>query len=130
MALWCVTSNLNLILRGYSNHMSQRSFNSNPAPSHSKASAPQDSLARVFNAALVSTQIGTKRDFAAELHELMESTSFKAILTAIRHLSRIQNLTERQAAEQVLQTFRKMDALWGDYVFREGVDRLRGNKQR
>src|SRR5687767_9981799 len=57
-----------------------------------------DELARVFNTALISTQTELKREFSAELSELTQSASFKAILSAVRHLSRVQGITERQAA--------------------------------
>ncbi len=88
-------------------------------------STAKDELARVFNTALVSTQVGEKRDFSAELCELTESASFKTILNAVRQLARVQGVSERTAAEQVIQTFRKMDEIWGEYIFREGIDRLR-----
>jgi hypothetical protein len=90
--------------------------------------AQQDDLARTFHTVLVSSQAGSKRDFCAELYELTESASFKAILTAIRQLARVQGIQERQAAEQVIQTFRKVDEIWGEYLFREGIDRIRQGK--
>lgn len=88
-------------------------------------SPPKIDLTRVFNTALVSTQAGQKRDFSAELSELTESASFKAILNAVRQLSCVQGITERQAAEQVIQTFRKVDDIWSGYIFQEGLERLR-----
>jgi hypothetical protein len=88
-------------------------------------SAGLDELARVFNTAIVSTQVDESRDFSGELYRLVETAPFRAILQAVRQLSRSQGIPERQAAEQLIQTFRKMDRLWTDYVFKEGVDRLR-----
>src|SRR4051812_39966142 len=76
---------------------------------------PQDELARVFNTAMVATQSEAKRDFSSELCQLTQSAPFKAILSAVRHLSRVQGINERQAAEQVIQTFRKMDDVWNQY---------------
>jgi hypothetical protein len=92
---------------------------SNPRP---------DELARVFNTVLVSSQSKGKRDFSGELAELADSAPFKAILSAVRQLSRIHGLTERQASEQVIQTFRKMDQIWGEYVFREGLEKIKSSK--
>jgi len=106
-----------------------------PAPPVRRAAAPgpsakpKDDLARVFNTVLVSTQTKGKRDFSAELSELNQSPAFKAVLSAVRQLSCIHGLTERQAAEQIITTFRKLDQLWGDYVYREGLDKIRAPKK-
>jgi hypothetical protein len=83
-----------------------------------------DDLARIFNTALVATKSQQNRDFQSELYQLMESPAFRAILTAIRQHARMQGLSEKHAAEQVIRTFRKLDELWSSYVFQEGVDRL------
>lgn len=130
-------------MRDNSFHMQQRSFltqtsssatQSNQAKavasSAARAAAPssnpsKDDLARVFNTALLSTQAKEKRDFSSELFALTESASFKAILNAVHQVARVQGVSDRQAAEQVIQTFRKMDELWGEYVFREGLDKIR-----
>ncbi|MGZ3709291.1 MAG: hypothetical protein ACXWPM_11215 [Bdellovibrionota bacterium] len=97
-------------------------------PNHaasSTASSSVDDLARIFNTALVSTHVSSGRNFSQELHELMENPAFRAILNSVRQFSRLQGIPERQACEQIIQTFRKMDGIWGEYVFQEGVDRLR-----
>jgi hypothetical protein len=83
-----------------------------------------DDLARIFNTALVATKTQPGRDFQTELYQLMESPAFRAILTAIRQHARLQGLSEKHAAEQIIRTFRKVDELWSSYVFQEGVDRL------
>jgi hypothetical protein len=75
---------------------------------------------------LVGTQAGQPRDFSNEIFELMENPAFRAILGAVRQHARLQGLSERQAAEQIITTFRKMDRVWSDYVFHEGVERLKG----
>lgn len=132
LRLWCTSLITLTTKRDTPSHMHNRSFAPQTVASVSSSTAPRqapssvkDDLSRIFNTALVSTQAGTKRDFAAELYELTESASFKAILSAVRQLSRVQGMTERQAAEQVIQTFRKMDEVWSEYLFREGVDRIR-----
>lgn len=83
-----------------------------------------DDLARIFNTALVATKTQPGRDFQTELYQLMESPAFRAILTAIRQHARLQGLSEKHAAEQVIRAFRRVDELWSSYVFQEGVDRL------
>lgn len=90
------------------------------------AASNSDELIRVFNTALVGTQAGQSRDFSNEIFELMENPAFRAILGAVRQHARLQGLSERQAAEQIITTFRKMDRVWSEYVFHEGVERLKG----
>ena len=82
----------------------------------------------MFNTVLVSSRVRNKKDFSRELFELTESSGFKAILSAVKQLSLVQGITERQATEQVIQTFRRMDEVWGEYLFHEGVDRIRGQR--
>jgi hypothetical protein len=97
------------------------------APMTSTSPSGNDELIRVFNTALVSSHAGAARDFSAEIFELMENPAFRAILGAVRQHARLQGLSERQAAEQIISTFRKMDRVWSDYVFHEGVERLKNN---
>jgi hypothetical protein len=85
----------------------------------------RDELTRIFNTAMVTSQAETKRDLSAELQELTQSAPFKSILNAVRQLASVQGITERQSAEVIIETFRKMDDVWSDYVFREGLERIR-----
>ena len=91
-------------------------------PTHSSTA----DLTRLLNAAILSTRSDRKKDFAAELYQLVESPAYEAILGAIRALASTSGISERQAAEQIVQTFRKVDQVWAEYVFQEGVDRLSG----
>ncbi len=84
-----------------------------------------DELAKVFNSALLSTRAAGSKDVAGEMLELVRSPAFRAILMAVRQLAVLEGLSERQAAEQLVRTFRKMDVLWADYVFAEGLERVR-----
>src|SRR3954468_13140024 len=87
-----------------------------PTPASLSPSAPQiDDLARVFNSAIVSTRVETARDFTTELFSLVESPAYRAILGSVRQLARAENLSDREAAETLIQTFRKMDGLWENY---------------
>lgn len=84
-----------------------------------------DALARVFNTALVSTRAEPLRDFSTELFTLIQTPAFRAILTAIKQLALTQNLSEREAAESVISTFREVDRVWEDYIRQEGIDRVK-----
>src|SRR6478736_4523434 len=109
--------------------MNQSAMSNTSAPPSPAASgqARPDELIRIFNTALVSSQAGSNRDFSGEIFELMESPAFRAILGAVRQYARLQAMSEKQAAEQIISTFRKMDQVWRDYVFQEGVDRLKNS---
>ena len=117
--------------------MQNRSYTPEAVVSPMKSTAPQksspspkippkDELVRIFNTALVSSKAGEKRrNFSSELCEVSEGLPFKAILSAIRQLARLEGITEKQAAEKTIQTFRKIDKIWTDYIFQEGLEKLR-----
>ena len=84
-----------------------------------------EELSRVFNTAVVSTRAESIRDFSTELFTLVDSPAFKALLHGVKQLARTQGISEREAAEQMIETFRKLDKIWGEYIFQEGVDRIK-----
>lgn len=88
-------------------------------PSH-----PED-LTRLFNTVLVASKGGTPHHFLSELKTLTESRAFKAILTAVQELACSEKIRTHQAAEQIIQTFRKIDDIWQDYLLKEGLEKLR-----
>jgi hypothetical protein len=103
------------------------SFSSTRKPVGAAASTGTslDELTRLFSTAILTTRVQKKRNFSAELRELTESPSFRTILSAVRQHAQIQGLTEKQAAEQIIDTFRKIDEIWSEYLVQEGIDRLR-----
>lgn len=99
----------------------------NPAKTTWQASTPMDDLVRVFNTALISTRASENREQSSELHRLMECPAFRAILSSIRQHARLQGISEREAAEEIILAFRKVDQIWNNYVFQEGVNRLKSS---
>jgi hypothetical protein len=91
------------------------------------ASSSVDELARVFNSAIISTQAASARDFSSELYALVESPAYRSLLAAVKQFARTQGISEREAAEELIHAFRKLDRLWGNYILQEGVDRLKGS---
>jgi hypothetical protein len=83
-------------------------------------------LARVFNTALISTRAAGTRDLSGQIMEQVESPAFRAILSAVRAHARAEGLGEKQAAEQIVTAFRKVDSLWTEYLVQEGIERVRG----
>ena len=95
----------------------------NPKPATPRLN--DEELSRVFNTAMVCTRAQSERDFSGELMELMKEPGFQAFLHAIRWLSESRGCPEAEAAEELIKTFRKSDRLWRDYLFQEGVDRVK-----
>ncbi len=85
-----------------------------------------DDLLRVFNTAMVSTRVEGRVDPSSELAALVQSPAFQAILEAVGRHANQAGIPERQAAEELIKTFRKMDEVWGEYLFQQGVGRIRG----
>lgn len=84
-------------------------------------------LLRVFNTAIIATRVGdSDRDLSGALMEIVSTPAFKAILAATRELALSQGISEKEAASTIIETFRQVDKVWSDYVFREGVERLKG----
>lgn len=106
-----------------------QNWNSEKSPNrgdYTPAPDPQAELTRIFHSALVATRAdATRRDLAGELYQLADSPAFKSILSAVADLAVRQGLGEREAAESVICTFRKMDQIWQEYLIQEGADRLR-----
>ncbi|MCC7440139.1 MAG: hypothetical protein IT285_00810 [Bdellovibrionales bacterium] len=87
-------------------------------------------MARVFNTALISTQGDSSEEFSEELFRVMKSPAFHCILSSVQALAQRERLSERDAAEKLVQTFRKLDSLWSRYVVREGLEKIRGPQSR
>ncbi len=88
-------------------------------------SAQRSRLNQIFNTALVSSHSEAKPDSANEIHALMESPGFGAVLQSIQLLAGEQGISEIEAARELIRTFRRMDRLWTDYLVAEGVERLK-----
>ncbi|MFN7684413.1 MAG: hypothetical protein ACK5QT_03260 [Oligoflexia bacterium] len=95
------------------------------SPAQSASIGSLDDLGRVFNTALITTRGQPTKDWGAEIQQLMETPAFRSFLGSIRHLARSQGVSEAAAAEEMIRTIRRLDAAWQDYVFQEGLERLR-----
>jgi len=51
--------------------------------------------------------------------------AFRSILGAVRQLARLSGISEKEAAEQIIESFRKVDQIWGDYLVQEGINRVK-----
>lgn len=82
---------------------------------------------KLFNTAIIATKIPTLTNYSAQLSELVGSAPFQSVLNAIRDYAKTAGIPEEQAAEEVVQTFRKIDRIWDSYIFQEGLDKLKGH---
>ena len=84
---------------------------------------------KLFNTAVIATKIpkgsNSTGEVSALLHALVQSVTFQAILKSIREHATLQGISEAQAAEEIVRTFRDIDSVWNDYIFQEGLDRLK-----
>lgn len=86
-----------------------------------------DQRTKLFNTAIIATKIPKFSNYSSKLNTLVQSKSFQAILTAIQEYAKASGLPEEQAAEEVVQTFREIDRVWDEYIFQEGLDKLKGH---
>lgn len=90
-----------------------------------------DDLAKIFNTVLVAQhaqEASSERDFLSELQNTVETPEFKAILATIRQFSKLQCISEKDAAQRILQTFFKLNNIWSAYLTREGIESLKSSK--
>ena len=86
-----------------------------------------DPSTKLFNAAVIATKIPPLANYSSKLGEIVQGKPFQAILGAIREYASQTGIPEEQAAEEVVQTFRDIDRVWNEYIFQEGLDKLKGH---
>ncbi len=86
-----------------------------------------DQSTKLFNTAVIATKIPKLSNYSSKLSELVQGKAFHCILSAIRDYAKEAGVPEEQAAEEIVQTFRDIDRVWDDYIFQEGLDKLKGH---
>lgn len=104
---------------------------STPETPKSSLSDTEERLCRVLNSAMVSTR-GSLEGAAAssstqELAVLMKTPAYRHLLLAVENMAEEQGLTEKDAAEVMVQTFRRVDQIWSEYLIQLGLERLKKN---
>lgn len=92
----------------------------------------QEVLTRTFNTALVVTRARSQSSSsdsgkAQELSEVVQSPAFKSLLKATEIMVEETGCTEKEAAEQIIETFRSLDDIWTNYLLKEGFEKLKGS---
>ena len=84
-----------------------------------------DQSTKLFNTAIIATKVPKLSNYSSQLSELVKSKAFQTILIAIRDYAQQTGMPEEQAAEEIVHTFRNIDRVWDDYIFQEGLDKLK-----
>jgi len=82
--------------------------------------------AQIFNTALISTRVEQSKASSSEIFHLMQEPAFQTLLSAIHQYAESKSIPESQAAQEVIQTFRKIDFLWTELLLQEGFERVQG----
>lgn len=82
---------------------------------------------QVFNTALITTRVEANQSTSSELYALLKEPAFNALLTAIKLLAETKDLSEADAAKEMIKTFRRIDQVWSELLIQEGFDHLKGN---
>ena len=88
--------------------------------------ADQDRITRILNTAVIATKMARSQNASARLQELMRKPGFQIILRAMRDYAQEYGVSEQAAAQAMIQAFRELDGIWDDFIFQEGLDRLKG----
>jgi hypothetical protein len=99
-----------------------------PISAPSDHSPAQDDISLTFNTALIRTRSSPNRCLATELSQIAGSPACSAIFKATQQLAQSQDISELDAAEQVIRAFRRLDEIWGSYLNQEGLARLKSEE--
>jgi hypothetical protein len=83
-------------------------------------------LIQLLNTAVVKTK-EKKIDSSYEerLSEVCQRPAINALSHAISKLSEQENISQDQAAMELIETVRDLDSIWNDYVLMEGLTKLK-----
>lgn len=88
-----------------------------------------EQILKLLNTAVVSSKEKETKNLGRELQELIKSPAFQVILASVRELARRKRIPERDAAEQIVSAFHRLDDLWTTYVQNKGVQDLKFKSQ-
>ena len=81
---------------------------------------------QLLNTAIIkSKEKKINSSYEERLNKINNSPAIEAINKSISLLADSQKVSKDQAALQVIEAIRELDAVWSDYVTMEGIDRLK-----
>lgn len=88
--------------------------------------AEYEHLSRLLNTAIIATKIPKSGSNSEKFQKIMESEAFQVILRAIQNYAAEKDIPEEDAARAIVSVFRSLDEIWDNYIFQEGLEKLRG----
>jgi len=85
----------------------------------------QNSIRLINTAIIKSKEKRLNLSYQSKLSEVCKSPAINALFVAISDLAKKENISKDQAAIQIVDTIRKLDTIWSDYVMMEGMDKLK-----
>lgn len=64
--------------------------------------------------------------YEGRLRAICSTPVMESLNKAIIHLSESKKISRDQAALEIVETVRELEAIWTDYVMMEGMDKLKG----
>ena len=87
--------------------------------------ADEDYLTRVLNTAFISSKADSNSMSLNELMEVSRTPAFRVLLSSIHKLSSDLGCSESEAAEQMINVFKRLDKIWGQYITAQGIEKLK-----
>ena len=81
---------------------------------------------QLLNTAIIkSKEKKLNQSFEERLNKVCNSPVIEILNKSITQYAETQKISRDQAALQVIESIRELDAIWSDYVAMEGIDRLK-----
>ncbi|MCO4792650.1 MAG: hypothetical protein KC493_02975 [Bacteriovoracaceae bacterium] len=85
----------------------------------------QESVQLLNTAIIKSKEKKIDSSYEQRLSKACNNPAINALTVAINHLAETQNISNDQAAMQLIETVRELDSVWTDYVMMEGIGKLK-----
>lgn len=77
-----------------------------------------------LNTSILTTRANLVKDHSSELSGIMQSPEFTSLIFAAQYLAESLGLSKEEATERLIDTFRKLDTIWGDMVIKRGIQAM------
>lgn len=84
-----------------------------------------DSVLLLNTAIIKNKEKRIERSYEKRLSEVCTTPALEALGQAINYLSEKEKISRDQAAVEIIDAVKRLDAIWGDYIMMEGVEKLK-----
>jgi len=85
----------------------------------------REAIQLLNTAILKSKERKVDRSYDKRLGDACEGTEIEAFAVAVAYLSEKQKISRDQAAVNLVDTIKKLDSIWNDYVLLEGMQKIK-----